>query len=338
MDAMSTPAASSWLPDEPRAEDNQPGPIGPGTEHPSTETLSPEAGSREPRTEQPRTEWPSTEALSPDAGSREPRSQQPRTEPIAASPTSALGHGSALGGLSASARALLANVPVSREGKGEWLRAIARNAEITLYLVRHLLKAKVAVVGLPFPCILHGDGCLGRLTTGRNDEIVYQDGVLAGTTREFQTIPELAVALLTGVPKRLRPLQHALWRLHMLHAARLIALPVVAVPQVPPDSPADVKKARDGFELLVRCRWFLDPGAPVAYTRSFVEAWCGLAKHETRKAVYELQRQGVIIKAGETTSTHQNPTYLYLPGSVFPVLGPVSAAPSADARDVRLRP
>lgn len=223
--------------------------------------------------------------------------------------------------MSESARALLANAPVERDGKSEWLRAIARDAEITLYLTRHLLGAEVGFVGLPFPCVLHGDGCLARLTTGRNGEIVYQDGVLAGTPREFQTIPELAVALLTGVPKRLSAIQHALWRLRLLHQAGLVRLPIVPVPPLADDSSAHVHRAREGFELLVRFRWFLDPNEPVAYTRAFVEIWCDIEPQRSREAIYELIRQGVINKVGETASGRTRPTHLYLPGSGRPITG-----------------
>lgn len=220
---------------------------------------------------------------------------------------------SGLSQLGRHARDLLERIPADREEKSEWLKRLARDEEVTLHLARHL-GLQVAALDQPFPCVLHNQ-CFVTLTRGRNGEIVYHDPTLEPVKREFQTVVELVVAVKTGTePRRLRPLQLALWRLRLLYEAGLIQLPVAGVPDVAPGSPANVRKARDGLELLIRCRWFLDPGAPVTYTRSFVELWCGIPKRQTRRAIFELLRQRVIVKVGEIQSGYRRPAHLYLPG------------------------
>jgi hypothetical protein len=204
-------------------------------------------------------------------------------------------------------------VPADRDGKSGWLKRLAAEEEIALHLVA-FLGGDARALDEPFGCLLH-PGCHVTLTRGRNDQIVCHDPTLASCKRAFQTIPELAVALRTGIPKRLRPLQLALWSLRLLHAAGLIQLPLVVVPQVAAGSPPSVQRARDGFELLLGCRSFLDPGEPVAYTRSFVEVWCRIHPTESRLAIQSLIEQDVIRKAGEVPSNFKQPTFLYRPGA-----------------------
>jgi hypothetical protein len=268
------------------------------------ERLSPEA-SLSP-------ESPRAEALSAEAGSFEPRPEQLRPKPLACRDSTPSG-ASELGRLSEHARELLADIPADREGKSEWLKRVARDEEITLDLARQL-RLPVAALDQRFPCVLHAS-CFATLTRGRNREIVYHDSTRAPRTREFQTVVELAVAIMTATqPRRLRPLQIALWRLRMLYEAGLIELPPASVPDVSAGSPPCVHRARAGFELLIRCRWFLDPGEPVTYTRSFVELWCGIPTQQARRAVFELLRQGVIVKVGAIPSGYPRPAHLYQPG------------------------
>jgi len=206
----------------------------------------------------------------------------------------------------------LASVPPDREEKSAWLKAVAFSEEITLGLA-HLLGLPVVAIEEPFQCVLH-DACVATLTRGRKGEVVYRDAGLTGTQREFQTLPELAAALRNGVPKRLTPFQHATWRVRMLYEASLIGLPLVEVPELAPGSSPLTVAARAGFHLLVRCRWFLEPGEPVSFTRGFAEAWCPLTNEQARNAIRELLSQGVIVKVDETASNYRNPTHLYLPG------------------------
>jgi hypothetical protein len=266
-------------------------------------------GTERLRTEALSREGHSSEWLSPER----PSTESQRSETVAG-PTEEAGRASELGELSERARRLLAAVPAAREEKSAWLKELAADEEITVYLVR-LLGAGIDALSVPFRCLLHA-GCYVVLTRGRNTQIVYRDRSLARCKREFQTIPELAVALRTGLPKRLRPLQLALWSLRLYHDARLIELPAAAVPQVTADSPEIVRRARDGFGLLLRCRWFLDPREPVSFTRSFVEPWCGIPASESRVAIYSLIQQEVITKVGEAASNFKNATSLYFPGEV----------------------
>lgn len=218
---------------------------------------------------------------------------------------------SELGLLTEPAVQLLANVPPGRNEKSDWLRQLGANEDIATHLMR-VLGRRVAGLDLPFECLLHG-GCFVTLTRGRNGQIVYHDRSLASRKREFQTIPELAAARFMAEPRRLRPLQLALWSVRLLHEGGLIRLPLVTVPAIPQASRNCVHRAREGFELLVRCRWFLDPGEPVAFSRGFVESWCGIPVEESRFAIYSLIGAEVIKKVSEARSNFKNATSLYLP-------------------------
>lgn len=276
-----------------------------------------ESDSSQLRTEGPRTERLSTESLSAgglSAGGLSAETKQGhqlRTEPFACSAEH--GRASALGNLSERAMALLRQVPTSREGKGAWLRSLARDAEVSIYLARSMGVA-VSAIDEPFASPFHPE-CAATLTRGRNGEIVYRDRGFATIKREFQTLPELAAALRSGKPKRLRPLLHAAWRVRMLFEARLVELPIVSVPALEPGSSQSAIAARAGFELLIRCRWFLESGSPVPFTRAFAEVWCPLERGESRRAIYELLRQRAIVKVDQISSNYPNPTHLYLPAA-----------------------
>jgi hypothetical protein len=156
--------------------------------------------------------------------------------------------------------------------------------------------------------------CTATLTEGDNGEIVYKDATLGHIKREFQTIPELVAAIRTGKPERLGGMEHAIWRLRLLHDCGLVDLPLVDVPDVSPGSSHSLHLARDGFELLLRCRRWLDQGEPVAFTREFVSAWCGVPEYDTRQAIKRLREQEVIVKVGEIPNPGRKPTFLYMPG------------------------
>jgi hypothetical protein len=208
-----------------------------------------------------------------------------------------------------------ADPPNVRDAKRDWLKDTARDERISLLLARHL-GLGVSEVVVPFPCVLHA-GCEVRLTTGRNGEIVYFDAALEGIKRQFQTIPELAVAIRSGLVRKLRPIGVALWRIRLLHECGLIDLPPATVLDVPTGSPESLRRARDGFELLLRCRWWLDPGVCVPFSRAFASVWCGISTDDAREAIKSLRDSGVIEKVGEASIGSSRPAYLYLPGSTL---------------------
>jgi hypothetical protein len=214
------------------------------------------------------------------------------------------------------ARRLLREVPATHEARSEWLRQLAQDEIVVLYLVS-FLGGRVDQLDVPFECLLHR-GCWVTLTRGGNGQIVYRDPSLASSEREYQTIPELGYARRTGVPRRLKGWQLALWSVRLLYRSGLIRLPEVAVPDVSEESGEHVRQARDGFELLIRCRWFLEPDVPVTYTRHFVETWCGIPRSLTRSAIFGLIQQQVIRKVGEAPSNYKRPASLYLPGEQRP--------------------
>jgi hypothetical protein len=214
-------------------------------------------------------------------------------------------------------RALLESFPLTRGLRAQWCKEVARNEEIALLVVRSLGGRPVAVEQW-FPCALHDGIHLARLTRDRKDEIVYHDPGLAGTRREFQTIPELALALQTGIPRRLNKFEHLLWRLRVLHGAELFRLPPFTLPALPDDMPKFVHAARAGFELFFRIRLMLGPEARggVPFTRGFVQQWCGLTQAEARQAIDVLRAELVIVKCGALPSGREHETNLYIPGSL----------------------
>lgn len=219
--------------------------------------------------------------------------------------------GRVLSGLTREARAIVEAVPRPRKEKSVWMKTIARNEEITLHVAR-LFGITADGLEVPFTCVLHPN-CMAKLTRGKNGEIVYYDPL---AKRPFKTLPEVAAELRTGAPKKLSKTQHALWRVRLLHEAKLIVLPEVAAPDVTPNSPDPIKAGQRGFELLARCSWFLDPARPaLMFARAFVQSWCGLADDEqTRWVIADLIRQGVMHKVAEEPSGRSRPTYLYRPG------------------------
>jgi hypothetical protein len=270
----------------------------PSTEEPSTERLSSEGLS----TEQPPSRRLSTESLSTERLSTELAAG---TEPIASTWT--------LGAIG-DAACQLAQPLATRVEKSQWLKQLAGSDEVALHLVR-VLGGEATELDVSFPCLLH-NCCEVTLTRGGNGEILYQDHRLASSKRRLQTIAELSAAIHTGKPRQLRGLELAVWSLRLLNSAGLVELPSVIVPPVAPDSPAWVCRARDGFELLVRCRGFLDPGVPISYTRGFVEGWCGIAKRHSRGAIFALMQQGVIVRVAQgRPRSGRRPANLYLPGA-----------------------
>jgi hypothetical protein len=191
---------------------------------------------------------------------------------------------------------------------------LACNAEISLHLARSL-GISVSALDQPFTSPFNRESA-ATLTKARNGDVVYRDSSLAHLKREFQTLPELAAALHSRKLRRLRPLLLALWRVRMLFEAGLIQIPFVEVPQLEPGSTAGANAARSGFELLIQCRWFLEAGTPVPFTRAFAEAWCPLEPRESRRAIYTLLQQGVIVKVDQIASNFRNATHLYLPGEM----------------------
>jgi len=219
-----------------------------------------------------------------------------------------------LGELSFATTSLLRGRPQREDERGGWMLALACSGELALHLLC-LLGVPVSTLAHDFACVLHLGLCRARLLRLANGETIYADASLSWTGRHWLTLPELAASLASGSPARLAPLASELWFMRLLHTAGLLALPPVGVPLAPEGSPGYVARVREGFELLVRCKWFLYPGQPVSYTRAFVHQWCGVSKPDGRKALDELNRLRIIRKVGETKSGYkQNQTALYLPG------------------------
>lgn len=297
----------------------------------STEAASTELSSTEDsRTEYARTEVTSTEVTSTERSSTEAPNAEassavtPRAEVQSAaasrsesegeprSPKPGIGYRHPATPPLNLATAPLPPVPHAYVGRTDWLRAVARDRDVALCCMA-TIGVVVGDLNDPFQCVLHPE-CLARLVRGRNGEIVYKDGSLGDKRRRFLTLPGLRASLGYGKPRRLGGLELSLWRLRLLHDATLLLLPCITMPPTPEGCPGFVSRVRDGFELLVRCREWLEPGAPVAFARAFASAWCDLPPEQVRDALDYLVVHGAIVKVGEAASSHLRPSYLYRPG------------------------
>ena len=290
----------------------------------STEPLSAEPLSTEvPRPERPRTESLSTETPSPEdprsEGSRaDDSSAEPdppdrdtgtsRTDPVHVATTP-----NPTGPANVTSLPSLPAVPLGREARSGWLKETAKDRDVALHCARQM-RAEVRDLDRPFPCLLHRD-CLASLTRGKTGEIVYKDGHKADSRHRFQTLAETRAAQAYGKARRLKPLELSLWRLRLLNESGLLELPIIAIPRAPESCPEFVEKVRLGFEHLIRCREWLDPGSPVSFARTFSAAWCEINPALARDALNYLVGHGVVVKVGETPSPHRRPTHLYRPGA-----------------------
>jgi hypothetical protein len=206
-------------------------------------------------------------------------------------------------------------MPRREEERAGWLLGLASNEELTIRLMG-LLGVPVTALDQDFPCALHQNGYQSRLARLPSDEIVYLDSSLSGRWRHGMTTPELAASLRAGTPTRLKPLASDVWHVRLLHNAGLVNLPLVTVPPLPDGEPEWVRLARNGFELLLRCKWFLYPDQPVSYSRAFVGQWCNLPTPENHRALDRLVRLRIITKVDEAESAlgYRNQTALYLAG------------------------
>jgi len=213
-------------------------------------------------------------------------------------------------------RQLLAEVPSTKESRGEWLRAIARDEALAL--------EKANALGIPNPELdvafssIFDPRFKAYLQRGGNDEIVYHDLTFAGTKTEYLPLPSvLASKINHGTPVSL-PKRHILeWHLRLLVAADLLPPAPVQLPQLPEFyNHGDTRTAYDGLRALFECRWILDYGIPRPYSNRFAATWCGLTIPRAARAVEKLRELSIVIPVGSIPSQFSNPTFLYLPGQV----------------------
>jgi hypothetical protein len=103
--------------------------------------------------------------------------------------------------------------------------------------------------------------------------------------------------------------------------ADLIDPPLIELPPLPPGAPPAVERAYDGFALAMKCRWKLDAGEPIPFSRTFALPWCGLRDEtEARFAIEWLIERNIIAKVGELPpkNSARRPTALFLPGHLAP--------------------
>ena len=180
---------------------------------------------------------------------------------------------------------------------------------------------KASALGIRRPALgvafesLFDPPCKAYLQRGKNGESVYHDLAQSGTKHEYLTLPSLLASKIQHRPVKLRDSHHVEWHVRLLVGAKLLAAAPVDLPELPDLARhGDVPAVYEGLRLLLGCRWILEPGKPVAYSGTFVAAWCAVSRSAAANAVQTLRAFGILEKAGEIPSRYGNPTFLYLPG------------------------
>ncbi len=125
-------------------------------------------------------------------------------------------------------------------------------------------------------------------------------------------------AKVSGRQRRLSGPELAVWKLDLLRAAGLIEPVPVDLPDLPEGASEAARTLRRRFAVLLGLRRLRGDGDdPAPFTKRFAADWCGLSESTALRALGELLRAGVIVKAGEHPSRHgRSPAALYLPGTI----------------------
>jgi hypothetical protein len=104
-------------------------------------------------------------------------------------------------------------------------------------------------------------------------------------------------------------IQLATWTRRLFWEAGSFDPVAVPLPPLSDDEPAAVRRAHEGFGLLLGLRWADGPKREAPFTIGFAAAWCPLTQWEARVAVQRLVDTGVIVEA-----RRQGRLVHYLPG------------------------
>jgi hypothetical protein len=208
---------------------------------------------------------------------------------------------------------------LSVEERGEWFRAVARDEQLAFAQMRAMGLPDDVELGERFWCWFHpienGEKGAALFRATKSKEVVYRDLHLPGAAG-FLTLPDVRYSLVFGQPKKLSRSARIYWRLRLMIEADLINPARIELPGLPLDAPPAVEKTYDGLALALKCRWKLDAGEPIPFSRTFALPWCGLRDEtEARFAIEWLSERKIIAKVGELPSKHpaRRPTALFLP-------------------------
>jgi hypothetical protein len=171
----------------------------------------------------------------------------------------------------------------------------------------------VLAVGKAFTCVLpghverHPSATLCRNSRGA---VVYHDWHRRGGP-EYLTLPEVRASLAYGRGVKLPGPSLATWGLRLLVEAKVLRPAAVEclIPLVPPSVGAVGRSLRDGFALLLGCKWLHSFGEPTPFTPEFAAAWCGLSEYQARQGIRAAIQLGIIRRVG----VHKRAA-LFLPG------------------------
>ena len=158
-----------------------------------------------------------------------------------------------------------------------------------------------------------------RLRDGENGVWgTFVDERLEAGGARFVFLAELR-GLLAGVKSVPEP-SVGRWQVRLLYEAGLVELPPDPLLPVGNSVVPHIGAVRDGLALLFRCRHFLHDDDPLTFSLAFGTAWAGVRDfRHVSKALKELERIGVILRAGELRyGGRQYPSTLWLPGQGKP--------------------
>jgi hypothetical protein len=153
-----------------------------------------------------------------------------------------------------------------------------------------------------FCCVLPGHSEArpsAALFRDRSDYVVYRDFHARSGWPCF-TLSEVYAAQVSGRVRKLDGPESAVWAVRLLHAAGVIALPMVTLltPLLPPDADDAMRQVAEGFDLLRRCRSVHDGDAPTPFSWRFASTWCAVGERQAGAAIRQLLYAGVLQRAG----------------------------------------
>jgi hypothetical protein len=166
-------------------------------------------------------------------------------------------------------------------------------------------------IGKPFICLLHPEANPSATLYPCRDsgDVLYHDFHEVGRADEWLTLPKLR-ARVAGWHAPLNKPTYRTWSLCLdVEAGIREPLPIPA-PELPLETPDDLRKLWQSFLFLFACRWHDDHGDPAPYSHRFATAWSGLSKATVEKYWPELRRLGLAVYAGRDARG----TSLWLPG------------------------
>jgi hypothetical protein len=130
------------------------------------------------------------------------------------------------------------------------------------------------------------------------------------------TPAEVHAAMHSGRTRALSGPEHAIWKLDLLRSIGWIEPATVTMPILPSGASDAAAVVRDRFAVLLGLKRLRnDGGGPSAFAKQFAGDWCGMPMSTAYRALGELRRAGVIVKAGtHAPIAGRRATNLYLPG------------------------